>query len=304
MATRAALVLLVVAALPASGTSKTPQHILDRLRKLPLWPTGPWALHNAAKKGDAEAIDRLLDEAPAETPVIDAFDLDAMTPLILAVKEGHTDAVAALLRRGADPDKTDRPGNAPLHWGAKEGQAEAIQTLIDGGATVDYSGPLGSNTALIFAVLNQHLDSVRTLLSAGADPNVKVRRGRTALSAATAKNRGDLVSMLVEAGADVNMLSGIPGKMRTPLMIAAELGAAYAADSLLRGGSHLNIRNSMGDTALDVARQFMAAPPPGGSYELHAEIIQMLNALEEEYTRAKQRKQKKQKKTTTTEKEL
>ena len=91
--------------------------------------------------------------------------------------------------------------------------------------------------------------------------------------------------------------AGREGGSKTP-------GAAYAADSLLRGGSHLNIRNSMGDTALDVARQFMAAPPPGGSYELHAEIIQMLNALEEEYTRAKQRKQKKQKKTTTTEKEL
>lgn len=113
-------------------------------------------LHDAARRGDLAAVERLL----AAGAQVDATDGGA-TPLYLAAGEGHAAVVARLLAAGGDPR---RPA----------------------------SGPFGSTgTAIHAAVRYGHLDVVRVLLKAGVDANLPddgvgpplhtaLRRGQTA----------------------------------------------------------------------------------------------------------------------------
>jgi cytochrome c len=121
------------------------------------WEAYAAELHDAARRGDLAAVERLL----AAGAQVDATDGGGATPLYLAAGEGHAAVVARLLAAGGDPR---RPA----------------------------SGPFGSTgTPIHAAVRYGHLDVVRILLEAGVDPNLPddsvgpplhsaLRRGQTA----------------------------------------------------------------------------------------------------------------------------
>jgi cytochrome c len=121
------------------------------------WEASAAELHDAARRGDLAAVERLL----AGGAQVEATDGGGATPLYLAASEGHAAVVARLLAAGGDPR---RPA----------------------------SGPFGSTgTAIHAAVRYGHLDVVRVLLKAGVDPNLPddgvgpplhgaLRRGQTA----------------------------------------------------------------------------------------------------------------------------
>ena len=86
-------------------------------------------LHDAAREGDVEAIQRLL-AAGADPNAKAAYLGD--TPLHTAALMGHADAIAALLKGGADPNANaanDADGDTPLHWAVGEGHAEVVHIL-------------------------------------------------------------------------------------------------------------------------------------------------------------------------------
>ncbi len=106
-------------------------------------------------------------------------------------------------------------------------------------------GP-GGSTPLMFAVLYGDAATVKQLLDAGADPNVKNEAGATALMWAV--NDLAKAQLLIEHGADVNARSD---DRRTPLMIAAGLpGAAPLVKLLLDRGATVNVKapGLLGDT--------------------------------------------------------
>lgn len=73
--------------------------------------TGGTPLHDAALGGNADVIGLLLDHGAA----VDARDNDeGATPLMLAASLGRSQAVAVLLRRGANPALRDRAGRTAL----------------------------------------------------------------------------------------------------------------------------------------------------------------------------------------------
>ena len=51
------------------------------------------------------------------------------TPLHIAAHHGQTEAIAALIAKGADPNARNENGDTPLHIAAREGQTEAIAAL-------------------------------------------------------------------------------------------------------------------------------------------------------------------------------
>ena len=65
---------------------------------------------------------------------MNARDNIGNTALIMTAHEGHTEAVEALLSKGADINAKDNLGNTALMYATREGHAEIAQLLRDAGA--------------------------------------------------------------------------------------------------------------------------------------------------------------------------
>ena len=116
-----------------------------------------------------------------------------MTALLHAAREGHVEAAAALLDGGADIDQASADGTSPLLMAALNGQFDLALVLVEHGADPDLAASTDGATPL-FAVLQTqwapksnypqpraqdlqdsgHLDVLRALLGAGADPNPRL----------------------------------------------------------------------------------------------------------------------------------
>ena len=89
------------------------------------------------------------------------------------------------------------------------------------------------------------------LLEAGADPNTCDLSGTTILMRAARLGKAELVQMLVDAGAKLNIQN--PAYKETALIIASSYGNTEAVEILLKAGADKNIKNWEGKTALMLA---------------------------------------------------
>jgi ankyrin repeat protein len=105
-----------------------------------------------------------------------------LTPMGWAAYFGAVDSVRELLARGADPR------GEPLHCAAQVNGTEVGRVLLDHGADPDaILDGWGCNALHAAAAMRHSSDTtnfVRLLLDAGADANLRDRRGRTAMQIA------------------------------------------------------------------------------------------------------------------------
>ena len=102
----------------------------------------------------------------------------ASTPLHHAAMAGDTDAIAAQLGAGADPDAQNAAGRTALHEAALGGHTEAIITLLDAGADPN-AKDIDGTTPLHAAARHCHTKATIALLDGGANPDVQDGMGRT-----------------------------------------------------------------------------------------------------------------------------
>jgi ankyrin repeat protein len=81
-----------------------------------------------------------------------AAGASAATPLLDAVKAGNREAVAELLRGGADVNAAEPDGTTPLMWAAYGGHAELVAALLDAGADPEVVNAYGA-TAMAEAAI-------------------------------------------------------------------------------------------------------------------------------------------------------
>lgn len=141
---------------------------------------GLTALHEAVRRGEAEAARLLLDYGAD----VNATTNDLREPLFLAVLSRKANVIKLLLDRGAEPDSffTEDPPTA-LHLAAHNGDVDAMEALLDGGANVDPRDFEGA-TPLFRAVQSGNLDAVELLLQRGANTRTWRIDGQTALDLA------------------------------------------------------------------------------------------------------------------------
>jgi ankyrin repeat protein len=138
---------------------------------------------------------------------------------------------------------------APLELAAQSGDVAKVKRLIEAGAVVRYVDSNGY--AAITAAANcrwpTRIEMVRTLLAAGADPNVKSSYGESPLSVASRWGDYDIVRFLVKSGADPAVMNW------TALMRAIVLGGVADVEAELRAGADLTARDFWSRTPLLLA---------------------------------------------------
>ena len=143
------------------------------------------------------------------------------TALIHAAMEHHTGVVAALLEWGADANARNDAGETALAHAARANDAPMARILLDHGADVDARDDKG-NTALMYAAEKdgEGREMCAVLLSRGANPNASNDFDATALMYAARSGQIDLVTMLLQYGADPTRRC----QGKTAVMWASEAG--------------------------------------------------------------------------------
>lgn len=144
---------------------------------------------------------------------------NADTFLHISVLNNNAGEVKYLLKKGAKPNQKNKAGLPPIYY-----------------INANQKPSTDKAQAEIISLLAQH----------GADIDIKMKDGITALTAAILENRPFSVKALLKADADVS----IQYKNNTPLMLAVQTGNIDIVDALLTKQQKFNIQNPKGQTAL------------------------------------------------------
>jgi len=285
-------------------------------------------LHRAAEAGDVELVQSLLSGG-ADVNAKD--DWDGGTPLHKAAAEGHRVVAEILIASGADLEAKDDLGETPLHKTFFGGYKNVVELLLAKGADVNAGGQYGwtplhqamsggylhyayrlletkygvaelDHTAAISEELDQveenlQIETVRLLISGGADVNAKDDFGGTPLHDAMYWASTDIVKLLLESGANPNVqddsglillhdavsrgyadivellllyggdVNATGRNGQTPLHEAAWENQKEIAELLIEKGANVNARDRNGDTPAHVA-----------ALNEHRELFELLTA--------------------------
>ncbi|KAK4452577.1 ankyrin repeat-containing domain protein [Podospora aff. communis PSN243] len=141
---------------------------------------------------------------------------------------------------------------------------QLVQPLIDAGSTPEgdvVNDPTSQKWQLVdawdAALMSHHLDTVKALISSGADISKRSRRTfRTPVQIAVETKQVDLLQLLIELDADVNA-PAIDDAPTTALQYAAAYGYWKLAEMLLDAGANVNAPAHVrhGRTALEGAAE-------------------------------------------------
>lgn len=165
---------------------------------------------------------------------------------------------------GASPVSV--PNSYDLLTAVQAGDADAVRALLSAGADPDVRGRDG-RTALMLAAESGQTGNLHTLVGSGAKPNVQTLRGDTALMLAARNRHGEAVRILLQAGASPKLADSHGS---TALM---ETTDADIARTLIRGGADVN---AVDDRGLTPIMRLIGANRSAASPEERAQILQSL----------------------------
>lgn len=233
---------------------------------------GTTPLHLAVRADDLAKVNKLL-AAGADATAANRY---GVTPLYLACENANPAMIERLLKAGADANSLSTEGETALMTVARTGVVEAAKVLLDHGAKVNVREEWHGQTALMWAVDEQHPAMVKELIAHGADVNAvsnvnKWERqntaeprekwlplgGLTPLLFAARQGCVECEQILVDAGAKINTADpdGI-----SPVLMAIINGHYDAAGFLLNKGADPNLADDTGRTALYSAVDFNTMP--------------------------------------------
>ncbi len=109
---------------------------------------------------------------------------DGQTALHLVCKSSYESVsriLTLLLEKGADVNAKDKNGLTPLHVVAEFGSALVLEKLLEKRPDINAQTKTIKETPLFMACTHNNIEIVRTLLAAGANPNIPDKDGDTPL---------------------------------------------------------------------------------------------------------------------------
>jgi ankyrin repeat protein len=212
----------------------------------------PTALMSAAAYGHLALVQRFL-----ALGAIDVVCADSLCALGLAAQFGHVDIVELLLTFGAQLEPESTSGITPLMAAAMGGQEGTVKALLAAGANVNAANCNGT-TPLLFAAYGDNTRVAEILIDAGADLHavcaesgfwLQAPRGSNALDIAVLGSHVSMVQLLLQRGVKERTV-GRP-KGNTLFMTAVQAANdLQLVTFLLQRGVEINATNHRGQTAL------------------------------------------------------
>lgn len=182
----------------------------------------------------------------------------ASPSLIDAVQKGDVATVREYMKAGVDPDSSDSMMRSALYHAASIGHTDIVNMLLARNADANFQDDDGE-TPFIAALAGGHFGVAKLLLDAGADINmISGEMGQTPLHWAFNMDLKDQktarVIWLIDQGADANRMNG-NGRSVLERAHDYESRWPYAAEIL----GHMQERIKSRDPAVIRARQMEAA---------------------------------------------
>jgi len=161
---------------------------------------------DAAKSGDAERMRSLLQEGVD----VNAAEGDGMTALRWAAFRDDLKIAEVLLYAGANVGARTRVNAiSPLILAARNGSAAMVEMILDAGADANSAMTTGT-TPLMSAATSGDQDAVKVLLGHDADVGATEKaQGQTALMLAASFNRSAVIKTLMDHGADPTLTTKV-----------------------------------------------------------------------------------------------
>ena len=138
----------------------------------------------------------------------------------------------------------------PMWWAACQGHVPLARALLESGCDVNKKVGSTSTTALVYAVGAGYPAVVKILIDAGADVNVVDGTG-TALCEAAYKGYTVIVAMLLKAGAGVNLCYPLHASLACPIE-----GNETCVFMLIQAGADIDKLDDRGRTPMQIVVEY------------------------------------------------
>jgi ankyrin repeat protein len=189
--------------------------------------------YQSIRNNDLSTLRTLIKEYGPNTK-----DAQGQTPLMIAAAFGSLDAMKVLVDSGANVNHSSQAGATALHWSV--GDIRKARLLVEHGADVHARSQNGRTPLLVAAYTNGASETVKLLLSKGADPNAAASFGVTPLIAAANVNDSVSAKLLIAQGAKIDAQADLPAGA-TALMGAAHNGNLELVRILLDRHAPVNV---------------------------------------------------------------
>ncbi len=180
---------------------------------------------------------------------LNSYDVDGMTPLMVASCYGFSTCLDILLNYGANPNVQDKQGITAVMF-ASNGYPECLKSLLVKKPNLNLKDAKGW-TAIVSAVDCGNLKCVQLLLDHGADINVQDNEGVTPLIYSCRYfSRQEFIRLLLEYGADINLKDN---NGWTALMWASQSSNIEVIEMLLEYGADVDVLDNQNMSVLDYA---------------------------------------------------
>lgn len=174
----------------------------------------------------------------------------AYEDFFVAILRDDDAAIAALLRRGFDPNTRDPKGQVGLTIALQNGSSKAFAALLASSQVNVEVRNAQDESPLMMAALKGNLEAVKALLARDADVNKTGWAPLHYAASAGSRQHVAIIALLLENHAYIDATSP---NGTTPLMMAAQYGSNEAVQLLLDEGADPTLKNQLGLTAADFA---------------------------------------------------
>ncbi|KAI0202456.1 hypothetical protein F4808DRAFT_468565 [Astrocystis sublimbata] len=230
--------------------------IADRGEHFPYWLDDIFPYENPALGITIRGLDIVAGQWAEDCLKfhLDSLNTNNLDLLCLAAKNGHTELCRKLVSWGSDVNRILPGGTCALLECIKNRQEDSFRTLVDLGVDVS---PKTKSSPLCVAIEDHYTDGFKLLMSYHSDVNAVCSPScdaGSALEAAVDRYNTDVMELLIQAGAEVDLRSN--SSFGAPLVAATAKGLVDVIELLVGHGADVDIHLDTGKYAGVLAAAF------------------------------------------------